>query len=80
MSTSSRRGILQGLGRAATVQGAYGKRVGYISEETGKWGYLIVTPDGRCAVAYAEFQQPTRLRSSRRERSGLGLISGILGR
>ena len=39
---------------ARIVESPYGTSVGYISEETGEWGFLIVTPDGRGAVAYAD--------------------------
>jgi hypothetical protein len=39
---------------ARIVEGKYGTSVGYISEETGQWGFLIVTRDGRGAVAYAD--------------------------
>ena len=40
--------------RARIVEGKYGTSVGFISEATGKWGFLIVTPDGHGAVAYAD--------------------------
>ena len=40
--------------RVRIVQGAPGTSVGFISEETGQWGYMLVTPDGRGAIAYAE--------------------------
>jgi hypothetical protein len=40
--------------RLRVVEGAYGTHVGFISEHTGKWAYLIVTRAGRGAVAYAD--------------------------
>jgi hypothetical protein len=40
--------------RVRIVEGSYGTHVGFIAEHTGKSGYLIVTPDGRGAVAYAD--------------------------
>jgi len=32
--------------RARIVEGTYGTSAGYFSEETGRWGFLIVTPTG----------------------------------
>jgi hypothetical protein len=40
--------------RVRIVEGPYGTHVGFISEHNGQWGYLIVTPDGRGAIAYAD--------------------------
>jgi hypothetical protein len=51
------------------VEGAYGTSVGYISEETGRWGFLLVTPDGRGAVAYAD----TRVEAMRQVCDELGV-------
>jgi hypothetical protein len=40
--------------RVRIVEGPYGTHVGFVSEHTGKWGFLIVTPDRRGAIAYAD--------------------------
>jgi hypothetical protein len=40
--------------RVRIVQGAPGTSVGFISEETGQWGFMMVTPDNRGAIAFAD--------------------------